>query len=133
MHLIVNFAHSIVHFLYFIDNQPFIATRGSFVSEQAIVATNILHQKYAHISLNTAYTYLFEIIYPQNRIVVDYGTLEDIILIGMLDTKTGKELPLDASLGFSLVKKYDGIKDIYALKKLEERNREGFVIRFENG
>lgn len=118
--------------LYFLENKPFIATRGSFKSEQAMIATEILHTKYQHVNLHSAYTYLFEIIYPENRVVVDYGEVKDIILLGIVDTQTGKELPLDPSIGFPLVKKYDGIKDIHSLRKLSEDNREGFVIRFKN-
>ena len=60
--------------LYWINNSPFIATRGSFVSEQSKHATGILYNRYRHTfdHLDKTKTYLFEIIYPQNRIVVDY-------------------------------------------------------------
>jgi hypothetical protein len=120
--------------LYFIENKPFIATRGSFSSDQAIVATNILYEQYQptfHL-LNPNLTYIFEIIYPANRIVVDYGDTKDLILLAILDTKSGQELPLE-NIGFPLVKKYDGIEDYSILKSLEEENKEGFVVRFKSG
>jgi RNA ligase len=119
--------------LYFVNDEPFIATRGSFSSTQAIFANQLLKEKYNDVSLNKEHTYLFEIIYPDNRIVVDYGEMEDLILLGIIDTQTGQELPLDTSIGFPLVKKYDGISDINELQSMAEDNREGFVIRFENG
>lgn len=60
-----------------------ITTRGSFNSEQAIWATNHLNRQYGvRLSeLSKSYTYLFEIIYPDNRIVVDYGQYEGLILL----------------------------------------------------
>jgi len=58
--------------IYWIGNTPYIATRGSFESEQSIHATNVLHTRYAHLfnKLNRKYTYLVEILYPENRIVI---------------------------------------------------------------
>ena len=52
------------------DNQWVLATRGSFTSDQAIRGMEIL-KKYKYERLIPGYTYLFEIIYPENRIVVD--------------------------------------------------------------
>lgn len=121
--------------LYWINEKPFIATRGSFESEQSKKATEILHQRYADtfIRLDKNSTYLFEIIYPQNRIVVDYGNIEDLFLLARIDNATGQDLPIYESTGFPIVKRYDGINDLKQLKALEEENKEGFVVRFKNG
>jgi RNA ligase len=125
--------------LYWIENaecrpKAFIATRGSFVSEQAIVATELLQTKYvASIPLlDKTKTYLFEIIYPENRIVVHYGDERKLVLLAIIDTASGDELPLE-DVGFEIVKKYDGLNDLHKLKALEEDNREGFVVKFKNG
>jgi len=120
--------------LYHWDNQFYMASRGSFDSVQARRANEILRQKYTNIlpRLNPAKTYLFEIIYPENRIVVDYGAMEDVVLLAIIDTQTGVEESL-TDIGFPLVKRYDGIKDIHQLKQLNEANREGFVIKFRSG
>lgn len=118
---------------YFIDGNPYIATRGSFESDQAKHATKVLYEKYYHLfdQLNHSCTYLFEIIYEQNRIVVDYGDLDDIVLLTLIDNETGEEsLP---EIGFPIVKRYDGINDLSQLKALEENNKEGFVVRFKSG
>lgn len=117
--------------LYWIDDLPFIATRGSFESEQAKHATNILRTKYKHAKLSKNKTYLFEIIYPENRIVVDYGELDDLILLSIIDNKTGVESSED--VGFPIVKKYNGLTDLKEIRKLNEPNKEGFVVRFSNG
>jgi RNA ligase len=120
--------------LYWLGDQPQIATRGSFVSDQAEWATRFLHARYAHLlgALDRRHTYLFEIIYPANRIVVDYGPREDLVLLAVVDTRTGADLPLP-SLGFPLAKRYDGVRHYHDLRLLAEDNREGFVIKFTNG
>jgi T4 RnlA family RNA ligase len=135
--------------LYFVDNEGFMATRGSFTSEQSTKANAILRSKYAEIlrCLDQTKTYLFEIIYPENRIVVNYGALEDVILTAIIDTQTGENLPL-TDVGFPIVKEYKNITftdDAFdkecknktcflcTLKDLEEANREGFVIQYKSG
>jgi RNA ligase len=65
------------------------ATRGSFASEQAYEMQKILSDKYTGIELNPAWTYLFEIIYPGNRIVLDYGDTRDLYLLGARHIETG--------------------------------------------
>ncbi len=120
--------------LYWIDDKPYIATRGSFESDQAIYATNILHNRYKYVipKLDKTKTYLFEIIYPENRIVVNYGDVDDLVLLAVIDKETGLDCELEP-IGFPVVRRYDGVKDIYDLKKLEENNKEGFVVKFQNG
>ena len=113
-----------------------ISTRGSFESEQATFATNLLHTKYAHVvpKLNPNWTYLFEVIYPQNKIVVDYGKTEELVLLGVIVTLTGHEIPLSPlfeDLGFRLPQIFD-VSGIESLPR-DTKNFEGYVVRFENG
>ncbi len=125
--------------LYFGPNGPALATRGSFQSEQAIVGTQILRERYASAlpNLDPMLTYLFEIIFPENRIVVDYGDQRDIVLLAVLDTLSGEDLSLSTfeRLGFPIVKRYDGFtREMLELGQIEEgTNREGFVVRFASG
>ena len=120
--------------LYWWNQRPYIATRGAFSSEQALKATEMLHTQYqsAIPFLDKNKTYIFEIIYPQNRIVVNYGDQEALVLLAILDTKTGIDYPLE-NIGFPIVQHYDGIKDFELLKKINADNKEGFVVKFENG
>jgi len=113
-----------------------ISTRGSFESEQAAFATSLLNGKYADVmaKMNPNWTYLFEIIYPENRIVVDYGKEEKLVLLGVIMTTTGHEiplLPLFADLGFPLPRVFDA-QDLESLPR-DTQNFEGYVVRFENG
>ena len=109
-----------------------IATRGSFNSEQALKATKMLYEKY-EVGFHTFYTYLFEIIYPSNRIVCDYGQEERLVLLAMIDNRTGKDVDISESKFPDKVKRYDGIRDVAVLKTLEEDNKEGFVIKYRSG
>lgn len=66
-----------------------VSTRGSFVSEQAQHATKTLHTKYPDFRPPPGMTVLVEIIYPTNRIVVDYGDTDDLILLGAVGITDG--------------------------------------------
>jgi RNA ligase len=79
-------------------------------------------------------TFCFEIIYPENRIVLDYGNDEKLVLLGTFD-KNGKEIDVEmwSQYGFDVVKKYDGIKDYKQLKEMVKNDQEGFVVKFSNG
>lgn len=118
--------------LYWIDDCPFIATRGSFTSEQAIRATRILHTKYANIRFERGVTYCFEIIYPENRIVIDYGANEDLYLLAIIDNATGKDLPV-TEIGMPTVKPLAGMGDVASMLASNIPNKEGYVLRFASG
>lgn len=117
--------------LYWIKDKPFIATRGSFDSDQAIVATEILHSRDTS-SLDKSITYLFEIIYPENRICVNYGNKKDLIFLSAFETKSGQEVnPL---VPFLCAKNYSELgNDFSSIQKLNWDNKEGFVVKFEDG
>lgn len=119
--------------LYWVNEIPFMASRGSFASEQSDKANEMLHGKYkdSWSLLDQSKTYLFEIIYPENRIVLDYGAAEELVLLAIIDTKTGEEFPLSA-IGFPVVEKFDGINDISILKEMDLENKEGFIIKYAN-
>jgi RNA ligase len=122
-----------IMFLY--NNELICATRGSFTSDQAKWMADFAKKHNYKDIIVDGFTYLFEIIYPENRIVVEYNGQERLVLLGIIKTETGKEilhhaLPFEE---FDVVKKYDGIKDYSILKKLVDNNQEGFVIRFSNG
>lgn len=74
-----------------------IATRGSFDSSQAQWATawwDRNNQWDDHIDRPSPLaTWCFEIIYPANRIVVDYGDHEALHFLGAVDKLTGRHVP----------------------------------------
>jgi RNA ligase len=112
-----------------------VATRGSFESDQAKWASAKLLSDYGNFSPQGGLTYLFEIVYPENRIVVDYKGQQDLFLLAVLD-KSGKDddsaFNLDAT--FKKAKRYDGITDFSEVNTNPRFNgQEGFVVRWENG
>jgi RNA ligase len=114
------------------------ATRGSFKSPQAIKGKEIL-DRHDISAWRKDNTYLFEIIYPENRIVVDYKGEEKLVVLGAIHTETGEEIP-DSSLfwtqesGFEVVMTYKTWGETYDLLKEEiQKDREGYVIKFKNG
>jgi RNA ligase len=132
--------------LFHYDNEWHLATRGSFASDQSIKGKEILG-RYQYDRLIPGFTYLFEIIYPENRIVCDYD-YEDLVMLAVIDNKDGYELRIHDNdihmegirfvnlynnLGFKIVKKYDGVDDYKQLKSMIGNNAEGFVIKFKSG
>jgi len=120
------------------EGYPVFASRGSFSSEQAIRGAKILKEKYNIHELKQFHTYMFEIIYPENRIVVDYGDMEDVVMLGVIHTKTGDEIERhivekDYNELFNLVIDYNITESWNHLMSLNEPNKEGYVIRFKNG
>lgn len=75
-----------------------VATRGSFESDQAIWATEWLQKKFPWQSksrnwFNTCSnnsTWLFEIIYPDNRIIVDYHGVEGLFVLDIVENVDGR-------------------------------------------
>lgn len=124
--------------LYYVHGKLHISTRGSFHSAQAEWATKHI-QQYARLEnwQCERYTFLFEIIYPKNRIVVDYGSYEGLILLGAVEITTGYALgPYEACALLNWpglvteVMPYRSINDVLAADDRE--NTEGYVIRAGN-
>jgi RNA ligase len=116
-----------------------LASRGSFTSDHALKAKEILDSKYpkfrAFAYPNT--TYCFELI-GFEQIVVSYPKI-DLILTGRFELirDDWKEIELFSSESLFLseipiVKRYTGL-DWKSIKNLNWTNAEGFVVRFSNG
>lgn len=124
-----------------------VASKGSFVSEQAQWAQAWLDGRDTG-ALWPDTTYLVEIVYPGNRIVVDYGNREDLVLLGAFE-KDGSEIPLaTASVEWleigNVVRAWPAMPLPELLKLTESNARpdgqptsglhaEGYVIRYASG
>lgn len=113
--------------LYWYEGQPYIATRGSFASDQAVWATQWLRENVPLGDFDMDKTYLFEIIYPQNRIVVNYD-FSGLVLLDIIDTETGKRTY--PSIVYPQVQKIQvyEFSSYEVLKALNTPNSEGFVL-----
>ncbi|MEU9235742.1 AAA family ATPase [Streptomyces subrutilus] len=69
-----------------------VASKGSFNSAQSTWAQRLLDTRDT-AALRPGTTYLAEILYPQNRIVVDYGGRRDLVLLAAFGAD-GTEVPL---------------------------------------
>ena len=106
------------------EDDVVVATRGAFCSPQAQEGAQILAQ-YGYDFIQPGWTYLFEVIYPENRIVVDYGDERDIVFLSAVHTETGEEhLPPLPEIPTPQAKVYH-IRTLEQLKEAEEENREG--------
>lgn len=121
-----------------LDGKTAIATRGSFASEQAIHATALWDEEYAmyHDSNEVIdeYTFLFEIIYPENRIVCNYGDMDDLVLLGAVHKQQGYYLgPLQSSglLGWMgpVTETFDFENFGAVIGGMYREGKEGIVVR----
>lgn len=77
------------------NGQWIVATRGSFESEQAIRAQKFVEDLNWEVFEKESYenvTFLFEIIYKDNRIVLDYQDFEGLVLLSIVFNENGSEM-----------------------------------------
>jgi len=114
------------------------STVGSFKSVQAEIGKNLFLEKYLPIfRFPEGKSLLFELIHPQNRIVVKYN-FEELILLDVLDNETGKSMgrkyceAVAKNVGFPIVKKFELSKDEYLDSAIDDGQNEGVVVKFED-
>ena len=125
------------------------ASKGSFISEQAEWAQAVLDS--ADLSgLDPELTYLAEAIYPANRIVVDYGQREELVLLAAYRPADGAEEPLSAVAAHwkpigPVIRSWglgDGVAELEELAAasttldgatVSGTDEEGYVIRYASG
>lgn len=126
--------------LYWVEDVPYIATQRSFTNAKAVKGTQLLHEKYAHLfgGFNRELTYVFEILYSETAIVVTYDVADELVLIGLIETSSGRSLPLDsANPGFRTCQNHIASYGVLAdelgkLESLDLPNAEGFVVHYED-
>lgn len=130
------------------EGEWILSTRGSFTSDQAIRGLEILKAKYTLPAFDPSFAYIVEIIYPENRIVVNYKK-EKITFLGVVLNRTYNWEPGNDELHWTTamailkgrgIKKSDIVKttqvfdlgpELYStLKALNKANEEGYVLRF---
>ena len=109
-----------------------VATRGSFASEQAVWASQFYDRTYAgQWEPNPRWTYVYEVIAPFNRVVLSYGDTEDLILLGAVETATGRSVHVhEAARGWPgpTVEVMPHTTLRQALEAPDRENAEGFVV-----
>ena len=114
-----------------------VATRGSFQSDQAKWAKKWLDENVSTKDMEIGRTYLVEIIYHENRIVISYP-YEGLALLAAYNS-IGRELPsgllMGDEMGFLPIKffSYKTLDEMLEKAKVLSHDEEGFVVRFANG
>lgn len=131
------------------DGRWHAASKGSFISEQAQWAQAVLDNSDLS-GLDPALTYLAEAIYPANRIVVDYGQREELMLLAAYRPADGAEEALATVAAHwkpigPVVRSWglrDGLAELEALAAASTTlggatvggtEEEGYVIRYASG
>jgi len=113
-----------------------VMTLGSFQSDQSKIAEKLLYSKYSDSlkHIEPGFTYIFELIVPENRIVLNYGDDSKLVLLTVRDNDDDSEF-LPTSIGFPVVDELKlSIEQLMIEKSRPDFvNKEGFVIRFSNG
>lgn len=127
--------------LWFYNNQWNWSTNGTIYAKDA--NANTIHSFYELImkainykdipfdALNEDYTYIFELVSPENRIVIKYDAYK-LYHLGTRSNKTGEELIVD--IGIEKTHEYplssfeDCIKAVNDLNTNNNVNHEGFVV-----
>lgn len=124
--------------LYWWNDQWRIITRGSFTSDQSQKAYELL-EKYDLSRLSKSATYLLEIVYKENRVVLSYDE-EFLALLAVFDNITGFEysygfVQLSAEdAGFKLPKVYPPLSlDKILEMRNETKGVEGWVLSLLDG
>lgn len=125
--------------IYYYSSEWHVATRGSFDSEQAQKAKYML-SKYDMSEADIDCTFLVEIIYPENKIVVNYGAEEKLVLLGAYRCASGREFSremiesaaINMRMPLARTHQYT-IAEMIELQATMPKDQEGFVVRFANG
>lgn len=117
------------------DGEFEVTTSGGFQSEQAAHATKIYREKYdGKWEPNPDLSYHYEILYPQNRIVISYGDKDDLVLLGAVNKHTGRSVPLNEITEWKgeRAEQYEGFDGIEAVINAPDPGieKEGFVVHF---
>lgn len=107
-----------------------VSSRKSFVSKHTDWAKEIINNKPEVIDCcKKGWTTLFELIHPENRIVVDYGNEKDLYLITTIANSTGFEVCNFELPKYNPTVSCKIVSSIDNFLNMDIENKEGFVIR----
>jgi hypothetical protein len=112
-------------------NELVVSSKGSFTSDHTFLAKKLINEKNFQDKFHEEHVYVFELIGPSNKIVLDYKE-DELVLLTAFEKNSWNEIGI-VDLGVRSAKRYDSLKDYRKLKQIIPSNKEGFVIRFKNG
>jgi RNA ligase len=122
--------------LFYYQGQWIVNSKGSFNSDQSTWA-NCIFENLDFNKLNKNWTYCFELIVPENRIVCDYGDENSLYFLSAFI----KGVEIDELYPYGLINtiiKFPSLMQLNifepsALQSKNVKNKEGYVVKFENG
>ena len=106
-----------------------ITSKASFESDQAKMAKEIVEEN--NYSFKEGWTYHFELIHPDNQIVLSYGDERKLVLLAIIDNRTGKDIDIYSDeFKFEKPKlyNYETLLDVNTLNK--DGLHEGVVVNY---
>lgn len=128
--------------LFYYADQWILATRASFMSDQAIKGMDIIQRNFDLDKFPKEYTYVGEIIYPENRIVIEYGSREAFVFLSIflgqdelnwntaLAVLHSLDIPQEEIVECRTIFKPEELSRILMRADGEIDNEEGYVLRF---
>ncbi len=105
-----------------------VTSKGSFNSDQANWAKEIIAEK--DYTFKEGWSYIFELIHPANRIVIDYSGARKLVLLAIVENSTGNELDLYYPENKDLVSNFECVECVNADWAVKAgRLVEGVVIK----
>ncbi|MCL4414497.1 MAG: hypothetical protein M1522_07105, partial [Actinobacteria bacterium] len=94
--------------------------------------TAIWRERYGEIEPPEGQTWCFEIILPENRVVVDYGPRRDLVALAAIDVASGHDLGLPEPWPGPVARRIDTARGEHLGEMVAEAetegNKEGFVL-----
>lgn len=106
-----------------------ITSKASFESDQAKMAKEIVDEN--NYDFQEGWTYHFELIHPDNQIVLSYGDERKLVLLAIIDNRTGKDIDIYSDeFKFEKPKlySYETLLDVNILNK--DGLHEGVVVNY---
>jgi RNA ligase len=115
---------------FFYNNTFILASKGSLDSF-VVKKANKMMKNIDTKNFKKGYTYLFELLAPETKVVVKYDK-ERLVLLAAINTSNGKELDIKDIDYPDKVERIEGINSLNDLPLLDSTNKEGFVIKYSN-
>jgi RNA ligase len=125
--------------LFYYKGQWVVSSKGSFISDHAQYAQEIFHSMGAIRTLEEYNNYIFELIHPDTRIVLDYGDKKKLVLLAVINNETGEETePLEYEEEFEYAQELNlhpsvEVDNWEDLRLSIPNDKEGYVVKFDNG
>ena len=109
-----------------------VCSRASFASVHVEWATQILQDRLSELT-DRSVTYVFELIHPENRIVVSYGGVRDLVFLAAFYHDGEEAVGFPCPKNFVAAEELITDADIAELKTKDPPNEEGYVLVWTDG